>query len=335
MKSEFKRSTSISLSNIPTLQQNFLNNKLQSGCLIKLKGDQAVLCKKEPRNTEIKRYGVTWGENFKDNRTKGYLSRKSKRNITDICEVWGITIQELKKEMNRDEWFNKFRLSFITLTLPSEQILTDYEVKRKCLNTLLNHIRRNWNIKQYLWVAEAAKNGRIHFHLVTSGRIDYKELNRVWNEILQKQGFNSINKYKYKNTYAPSTDIQAVREPDKLGYYLTKYLTKGQNTREIYGRLWGCSKVLRNLEMHQEIVQNPLKSELYNTLLTNALEVRQLDYCMVLKFDQNVFLGLKNVLKDGYLRYININNKMVIKEDIDYNMKLRNPDEFIQYALFE
>src|SRR5690606_39568338 len=65
----------------------------------------------------------------------------------------------------------KFRLSFITLTLPSPQgSISDKEIKRGPLRMFIQKMGRRYGMYNYVWKAEKQKNGNIHFHITTDVR---------------------------------------------------------------------------------------------------------------------------------------------------------------------
>ena len=155
----------------------------------------------------------------------------------------------------------KFKIAFVTLTLPSVQIHTDNEIKSKCLNQLLIEIKKYHHVKNYIWRAEKQKNGNIHFHIIVDKFINHQELRDRWNRITNKLGY--VDRYRhnmqifYKNGFrihknllktwplhkqksafergcrthwhSPnSTDIHSVYRIKNVKNYVSKYLTKNE-----------------------------------------------------------------------------------------------------------
>lgn len=137
----------------------------------------------------------------------------------------------------------KFKINFITLTLPASQgSLTDNQFKKKMLGSFLRNCQYNYGLKNYVWKVEAQKNGNIHAHITTDTFIHYKDVARQWNKQLAKHGFIDAFEKKHGHRNPPSTEIKSVRKVQNLAAYLAKYLSKSApQFRPIVGRLWGCN----------------------------------------------------------------------------------------------
>jgi len=123
----------------------------------------------------------------------------------------------------------KFKINFITLTLPSPQVIdyelpcgkkftyddytavapaanagfgkfhlciSDHRLKHDYFNQFLTEIRTKYKVKYYVWRAETQANGNVHFHLTLSKFIYWKDLRTIWNRILDKSDF--IDRYQKK-----------------------------------------------------------------------------------------------------------------------------------------
>ena len=129
--------------------------------------------------------------NLENNATKGAISDKAKKRIK-LAIDWLILQSDKQYIFSRDA--NKFipvKMKFITLTLPSPQIHTDEEIKEKCLNQFLIEIKRYHKILNYVWRAEAQRNGNIHFHITTDKFIHHRDVSEKWNRIIEKLGYVS------------------------------------------------------------------------------------------------------------------------------------------------
>ena len=163
----------------------------------------------------------------------------------------------------------KYRLNFITLTLPAPQVHSDKVIKATLLNHFLTDLHRKFKVDNYIWKAEKQKNGNIHFHILADKYIHSGALQKTWNRILNTLGY--IDRYQksrkefYKNgfqinrspyetrsvhqqyqaykrakkndfTDPPSTNIHALRDVRNIKSYITKYLSKsvdkGNKTRK-------------------------------------------------------------------------------------------------------
>jgi len=153
----------------------------------------------------------------------------------------------------------KFKIAFITLTLPSAQKHSDNEIKRKCLASFLTEIERYHKVKNYVWRAELQKNGNIHFHILIDKFIHWNEVRNRWNRIINKLGYVTRYRENMKSFYKDgfkvrkdlvshwsekrqrasylvnvqtdyhnpnSTDIHALHKIRNIKLYLVKYLSK-------------------------------------------------------------------------------------------------------------
>ena len=103
----------------------------------------------------------------------GYLSKTAKSTIRRCTMNFYQATKDAKRNKKTENYVRDRGLYFLTLTLPSEQIHNDKEVKRKCLNWYLITLQRKHHIKNYIWVSEKQKNGNIHFHLCIDKKVDF------------------------------------------------------------------------------------------------------------------------------------------------------------------
>jgi hypothetical protein len=209
----------------------------------------------------------------------------------------------------------KFRLGFLTLTLPSSQIHTDQEIKEKCLNQLFIEMRRKWNVHNYIWRAEKQKNGNIHFHILVDKFVPWSELRDCWNRIVNKLGYvdryrdemrafhsgsftvrrdllktwtykaqvKAYQKGKANDWSSPnSTDVHSVHTVKNIQAYIVKYCTKDEQSADLKGRLWGCNQELSNLKGCQLVVDNSFQSAIDELILSKNPEVYNGEYFSVI-----------------------------------------------------
>nr|WP_319266663.1 hypothetical protein [uncultured Draconibacterium sp.] len=164
----------------------------------------------------------------------------------------------------------KFKLTFITLTLPAKQKHSDQEIKSKCLNHFLTTLRRKWKVELYIWKAEKQENGNIHFHILANKFIKWQDIRSEWNKIIQKlgyvssyqqnmrayfsEGFRMSENPKDKRTRAAqikayeqgkkenwtnpnSTDIHALYKVKNVSAYIAKYISKNVTKTERIQRM--------------------------------------------------------------------------------------------------
>jgi ribosomal protein S17E len=202
--------------------------------------------------------------NLRDNTHSSKMSKQAQRkckrainylllNSTSKCNYSRINYKD-----------TKFKISFITLTLPARQMHTDNQIKRDCLNSFLIEANRLWDVKHYVWRQEKQRNGNLHFHLLFDKFVPWQEVRGLWNRLISKLGYiesyrhnmlmfhskgfkvrkdlintwsvaNQIKAYtkgKKNNWCNPNTtDIHSVRFVNNISAYVTKYMTKESSKR--------------------------------------------------------------------------------------------------------
>lgn len=200
--------------------------------------------------------------NLKKKRNNMSLSKASKKKMLDSINSMYCLSKGRKIEYKKGKYIYNFKCSFITLTLPSEQIHTDKTIKSQCLNQFLIELRKKYQVKNYVWKAELQSNGNIHFHIVTDKYVNYLALRWRWNRIINKLGYVkrysdrmsklSLSDYAklrkkpiedVREAYARgkrcnwtnpnSVDVKSVKSDDELAIYLAKYLTKKASKDDI------------------------------------------------------------------------------------------------------
>lgn len=187
------------------------------------------------------------------NDNKGLISRKAKRNISQGID-WMLYLANEKtfKSYSGNRQY-KFRLNMVTITLSSQQVHSDQEIKEKLLNQFLIESKSQWGVEKYLWRAESQPCGNIHFHLIFDKFIPWSELRNKWNRIQDKLGYVQRSKH-YKKGWTPnSTDVHSIIKVRKLGAYLAKYCTKEATGRKIEGKQWGLSYSLSKMKSGVEL----------------------------------------------------------------------------------
>lgn len=203
--------------------------------------------------------------------------------------------------------FYTFRINFVTLTLSADQAEhSDKKIKSKCLRSFLRYCSKHHGLKSYVWRAELQKNGNIHFHLITDTWIHYRDIRHAWN--LAQSKLDLIDRFEDKHRHRDpnSTDVHAVRSIDDLAAYMVKYMTKADEKDEsIVGRLWDCSRNLKNTIAPFRIT-SPELMDMYGQLLySRDLEMIELDYCTILKLPGHIEKSnVPDQIKTHYREYI-------------------------------
>ena len=139
---------------------------------------------------------ITASENKKKFRSE-ISSTGLKRIEKTIDWFYYLTPKKQINQIHDDRRFS-FKLSFLTLTLPCEQLHTDLFIKKNMLNQLMIRLRKNFNCNNYLWKAEKTKSKNIHFHILLDNYVPYSAVNIYWNSILSTNGY--IKKYQENQT---------------------------------------------------------------------------------------------------------------------------------------
>lgn len=148
--------------------------------------------------------------------------------------------------------------SFCTLTIPSQNNKSDYNIKQKCLKRFLNNIIQRTDIKFYIWKAEAQLRGEIHFHIAFDKYIHQERAKRNWYKILKENNLHNNIKFENASRIVWVNSFQSIDtiKFELSGYFATEeipgdpehYVYKHDPTkkvRKINGNQWGCSDVLK------------------------------------------------------------------------------------------
>jgi len=186
----------------------------------------------------------------------GYLSNKAKREITKRLNYW---LQALIFVNKRKPKLIKGRARkpvFVTLTLPAKQQHSDNEIKAKCLIPFIQSLKRHYHVKYYFWIAEAQKNGNLHFHLIIDCYVHHSYIRARWNSNLAKLGYIGRFFSAHGNNNPNSTDVHIVGGFGLAIKYVVKYVQKSKSFRPIEGRLHGISDELKIMKKFTTTIDN-------------------------------------------------------------------------------
>lgn len=211
------------------------------------------------------------------------------------------------------------KLYFFTVTFPKG--MPD-GLGYRCLNTWLTALRRENMIREYLWVAERQpETGTIHFHIAVPHYMDVVKTNGIMRRILRNYakekvipfppsqfGRNEKGKEKYngvdiQGTWASGkkyvgpktpTNFADKKKAKQLTFYLTKYITKNNETFEhlAWHNSRGFSAVFFSVALSREQVTKsglayflvPMHSEKIFTRYSDELGTDgkpELDMCFI------------------------------------------------------
>jgi hypothetical protein len=183
----------------------------------------------------------------------------------------------------------KHKLSFVTLTIPTNEKVTAKKAHKELLEPFIKWLRQNHNMKSYVWKLELQKRGQIHYHITSDVYVHHSDLRNKWNQLLFRS--KMMNEYVAAkgDSNANSTDIHSVRKVKDLSAYLIKYFTKKeQNPVAIEGKLWDCSLNLK-------------KANYYTTELTQDLEydiykIQEAKECKIISKEKFAFVKFRRLV---------------------------------------
>lgn len=211
----------------------------------------------------------------------GTISHKTKIKCKDLICNWIDSYSHyfFDKRKFRRNFHHQF--TFVTLTLPAGTFLSDQEIRKKAVKPFIQQLIRKHQVFNYFYRAEPTNSLRYHGHLILDKSIDHTEIRQLWNKYMAYLGLIEdyrINQEKFhengfrarpelfdqwplakqklaylkgkkENWSNPnSTDIHQLKHVNNVKNYVTKYMTKGQQSRPMGGRLWGCSDSLRQVK---------------------------------------------------------------------------------------
>lgn len=257
--------------------------------------------------------GKAWNQNKYSGEMTAHAAKRCKKAINTL-----LAAAEWKTAMNFKTGKEfRFKLNFITLTLPAPQgEISDKTIKKEVLDVFIKSARRKWKLKSYIWKAERQANRNLHFHLTTDTYIPYDQLRDTWNHCLERLGYISKFEQVHGHRNPNSTDVHATKGIKYLRNYFVKYFTKGAPTVEkviasppfakpeitlkpikpgapfkriltneeskIDGKTWDCSQNLK-LKDRAEIEVTAKNHKSLNTLMDLVPDrVKSTDHCTMI-----------------------------------------------------
>lgn len=225
--------------------------------------------------------------NLSQNDHNGKISRKANKRIRSAID-WLLYLSKEKSFYHKGFKRNyRFKVNFITLTLSAEQLHSDQVIKRDVLQPFLDHARKVWKVGNYVWRAEAQRNGNVHFHIVTDKFIPWVEIRNVWNKYQAKLGYLKRFQAKHGHRVPNSTDVHSIWKVRNLGQYLAKYCAKEAKGRAIKGKQWGLSYSLSRLKSCVELRCNEIEAEVRKIWSQAKDKIREFDYHTVIYITSN------------------------------------------------
>lgn len=185
----------------------------------------------------------------------------------------------------------KFKVNFVTLTLPAPQgQVSDKDLKRYCLDVWLKAAKRLFKLQSYVWRAERQKNGNLHFHICSDVYMPYDQLRDSWNQRLARYHF--INEYhaKHGKWHPNSTDVHSINNVRDLSAYMVKYMAKlKKNEQRIDGKVWDCSKNLKRKDSVEFIIDNEASEMINEAVTVHGCRGKVTDHCTMVFLNEKQF----------------------------------------------
>lgn len=262
----------------------------------------------------------------------GEISSNAARKIRNAIDWLIASASEKYVYSKKTKRFHKWKLSFLTLTLPTQGRMNDIEVK-SILNSFLTLAKYNYGLHSYIWKAEPQARGVIHFHLTSDCYMWKNSVRFEWNRLLSKSGL--LN----NQPDAPSTKIHSTYKLSNVAAYLSKYFLKPKkismppeknylhglpnyyhsNKSEVYskslgtlryirpivGRLWGCSHSLSQARSLSYTVDAGEMRSLNSEIREASVKEIQKQYCNYYQLPSDYYDNLTHgQLKHDYLAHV-------------------------------
>ncbi len=254
----------------------------------------------------------------------GVVSSKTYRKIIQTCQNWADTLVMLNMQNNVSKGKDFRQIVLLTLTLSGEQKDDDRVIKRKLLMPFLTHLIRLKRDVNYLWKAEAQKNGNIHFHILLDRFYDKDDLRYEWNKLQSNLGYHKEAITQANNWGSPSTRVESLRDKGNAIAYVAKYFSKNTADRPIEGRLWGCNRNLGELKPLEAKLKKNDAIALVNDMCWNSNCI----HC-----EEN-YVILSQIKKDSLIKYMEPDNYRW-NTAITWNTELLRTMDFSPQAALE
>jgi len=256
--------------------------------------------------------------------------KKAFENLTEISDWKNVrAFKDIKQQdgsVKKKPYNVKFRINFITLTLPAPQgQITDRTIYNECFKPFIDALRYKFPSISYVWKAEVQKNGNLHFHITANEFVDYRWIRSNWNKQTAKLGFIKAFAAKHGHTDPNSTDVVSVRNDSDLGAYISKYISKIENDKRKLGiKVWDCSKNLKFKEIRNEQICNEVNEWIDDLIRENKVQVITTDQAVILQspveWDPET---LPRSLRQSHKRYLALLKDHSCKYQTLYNNAIR------------
>lgn len=185
----------------------------------------------------------------------------------------------------------KFKLNFITLTLPGPQgNRSDKQIKKEVLDVWFKAAKRLFRLTNYVWRAERQKNKNIHFHIISDVYVPYDQLRDSWNQRLNRMQFIDEFEAKHGHRHPNSTDVHAIKSVKDLAKYMVKYMTKREQQGDVIeGKVWDCSSNLKTKKFVEFVIDSSTEQMIEDAINVHAAKFSIKEQCSFVYLDGKLF----------------------------------------------
>jgi hypothetical protein len=231
----------------------------------------------------------------------GSMTKGAKKRIERAVDLL-LMISPQQKVLNPiTNKYNKFQLTFITLTISDDTKIYDGKFcNDNLLKPFLRWLREVKKVKSYLWKLELQERGQPHYHITTNEFIRFDEICNKWNLLQKELGMLNDFKSRFGHYNPNSTDIHQVYKIQDIKAYLVKYLSKADKSgKKVNCKVWDCSENLKGkkyFEFDFDDLTNYNFIDFYNNSNTTLFKN---EHCEILK---NKVLKTTSILNDKQLK---------------------------------
>lgn len=163
-------------------------------------------------------------QNRPNNKTNGFLSPKAGSRLRKCIKylLWTSGVFKIQGKKINMRLLGK--ITFVTLTLSSDQLHSDIYIKEKMINQFITELNRKVINLRYIWRAEKQLNGNIHFHFLINRYVHYNWVQGTWNRIQDKEGYVQPYTEKFSQMSFKDYCLQDKKfRPDKIPLYKKRY----------------------------------------------------------------------------------------------------------------
>lgn len=149
-------------------------------------------------------------------------SRRSQMKMRTALDLLIYTAKWKTVFVTSTQTYFRYKINFITLTLPSQQQHSDKEIVAHIFSKFMEAWARRRPGLLYVYKCEVQDNGNIHFHVISNAFYHYAKLRRDWNRYCNKLGYVDRSSTDDPN----STDVHALSNKGDIAAYLSSYMSK-------------------------------------------------------------------------------------------------------------